>query len=104
MYIDLILLIIIIVAVVMYFRNFSAFVFIVAITDILLRILSFIRSNIGLPDFKAFLAKYFPDSIFSIIDKYTNGDISIILKWLFVIIMIFFLYYVIKIWIKKKKF
>ena len=104
MYIDLILLIVIIVAIVMYARNFSSFVFAVAITDILLRILAFIRSNIGLPDFKAFLAKYFPDSIFSIIDKYTHGDISIILKWLFVIIMIFFLYYVIRIWIKKKKF
>lgn len=104
MYIDLILLIVIIVAVVMYFRNFSSFVFIVAITDILLRVLAFIRSNIGLPDLKAFLEKYFPDSIFSIIDKYTHGDISIILKWLFVIIMIFFLYYVIKVWLKKKKF
>ncbi len=104
MYIDLILLIVIIIAVVMYCRNFSAFVFITAIIDILLRILAFIRSHIGLPDFKAFLEKYFPDSVFSIIDKYTNGDISIILKWLFVIIMIFFLYYVIRIFIKKKKF
>ncbi len=104
MYIDLILLIVIVVAVVMYARNFSSFVFVVAITDILLRILAFIRSNIGLPDFSAFLEKYFPDSIFSIIDKYTHGDISIILKWLVVIIMTFFLYYVIRIWWKKKKF
>ncbi len=96
MYIDLVVLVVIIIGIVIYFRNFSSFVFIVAITDILLRILSFLKSNIGLHDFKAFLNKYFPDSIFGIIDKYTKGDINVILKWLFVIIMIFFLYYIIK--------
>ena len=104
MYIDIIILVIIILGIVMYFRNFSSFVFIVAITDILLRILSFLKQNIGLNDFKAFLNKYFPDSIFGIIDKYTKGDINVILKWLFVIIMMFFLYYIIKTWLKKKKF
>ena len=104
MYIDIIILVIIILGIVMYFRNFSSFVFIVAITDILLRILSFLKQNIGLNDLKTFLNKYFPDSIFGIIDKYTKGDINVILKWLFVIIMIFFLYYIIKTWLKKKKF
>lgn len=104
MYIDIIILVIIILGIVMYFRNFSSFVFIIAITDILLRILSFLKQNIGLHDFKAFLNKYFPDSIFGIINKYTKGDINVILKWLFVIIMMFFLYYIIKTWIKKKKF
>lgn len=104
MYIDIIVLIVIIIALVMYFKHFSAFVFSIAIIDILLRILNFIKLNIGLKDFTTFLNKYFPASIPDIIDKYTNGDITVILKWIFVIIMIFFLYYVIKIWIKKKKF
>ncbi len=104
MYIDIIVLVVIIIALVMYFKHFSAFVFSIAIIDILLRILNFIKLNVGLKDLNTFLNKYFPASIPDIIDKYTNGDISIILKWIFVIIMIFFLYYVIKIWIKKKKF
>ena len=104
MYIDIIVLIVLIVALVMYFRHFSAFVFSVAIIDILLRILNFIKLNVHLKDLTRFLNKYFPASIPDIIDKYTKGDISVILKWIFVIIMIFFLYYIIKIWFKKKKF
>jgi len=104
MYVDLIVVIIVILGVVMYARNFSSFVFAVAITDILLRVLSFIGSNIGLPKMSAFIKKHFPDSIFTLIDNYLGGEIAIIVKWLFVIIMIFFLYYVIKIWLKKKKF
>ena len=69
MYIDIVVLAVIIIGIVIYFRNFSSFVFIVAITDIMLRILNFLKLNIGLKDFKAFLNKYFPDSIFGIIDN-----------------------------------
>lgn len=104
MYIDIAVFILIVLAIIMYFKNFSSFVFSIAILDILLRILNFIKLNVGLPDLKKLLDRYFPDSVFGIIDKYTKGDINIILKWLFVIIMIFFLYYVIKTWLKKKKF
>lgn len=104
LYIDLIILLIIVAGVLFYFRNFSSFVFIIAITDILLRILTFLKYNLGLNELKTFISKYSSESIFHIIDKYTKGDINIILKWLFIIIMITFLFYIIKIWIKKKKF
>ncbi len=103
MYIDLIVLIILILVVVMFFKRFSSFVFLVAIVDILLRILTFIKNNIGLPDVSALIGKYMPESIFGIIDKYSSGTINIIFKWSFVIIMIIFLSYIIKIFIKKKK-
>jgi hypothetical protein len=104
MYIDLIVIIVIVLALIMYFRHFSAFVFSIAIVDILLRILTFIRLNIGKNALSAFLNKYIPVSIPGIITKYTTGTIADILVWIYVIIMIIFLYYVIKIWFKKKKF
>ena len=50
MYIDIILIVIVIIALTMYFKHFSAFVFSVAIVDILLRILTFIKNNIGLKE------------------------------------------------------
>lgn len=103
MYIDLIILIVLILIVVMFFKRFSSFVFFVAIVDILLRILTFIKDNIGLPDVSALIGKYVPSSIFGIIDKYSADTINIILKWAFVILMVIFLSYVIKIFIKKKK-
>ncbi len=103
MYIDVVVLIVLLVVVVMFFKRFSSFVFFMAIVDIFLRILTFIKNNIGLPDVSALIGKYFPSSIPGIIDKYCNGIINTILQWAFVIIMCIFLGYIIKIFIKKKK-
>ena len=105
MYIDLIILIILLILVIMFFKRFSSFVFFMAIVDIFLRILAFVKNNIGLNDVAHVIGKYLPESVFDIINKYT-GSIPIvctILKWAFVIIMCFFLSYIIKIFIKKKK-
>lgn len=103
MYIDLIVLIVLILVVIMFFKRFSSFVFFMAIIDIFLRILTFIKNNIGLPDVSALIGKYLPESIFGIINKYSTGTINIILKWAFVFIMMIFLSYIIKIFIHKKK-
>ena len=103
MYIDLIVLVILMVLVIVFYKRFTSFVFFLAIVDILLRILTFIRDNIGLKDVSDLIGKYVPGSIFNIIDKYTKGSINILLKWAFVVIMCFFLYYIIRIFIKKKK-
>ena len=103
MYIDLIVLIVLILVVVMFFKRFSSFVFFMAIIEMFLRILTFIKNNIGLPDVKALINKYIPENIFAIINKYTSGTLATILEWAFVIIMIIFLSYIIKIFIHKKK-
>lgn len=105
MYIDLIVLVILILVVVMFFKRFSSFVFLLAIIDIFLRILTFIKNNIGLKDVSYLIGKYFPESMFDIINRYTGGMpmINLILKWCFVGIMCIFLSYIIKIFINKKK-
>ena len=103
MYIDLVVFIILLLLVVMFFKRFSSFVYFVAIFDIGLRILTFIRLNIGLPDVAALIGKYVPESILAIFAKYTDGTVYTILAWAFVIIMIIFESYIIKFFIKKKK-
>ena len=103
MYIDLIVLIALIVIVIMFFKRFSSFVFFVAIVDILLRILTFIKDNIGLPDVSQLIGKYIPANIPYIIGEYTNGVFYTIIVWLYVGIMAIFLSYIIKIFWKKKK-
>ena len=70
MYIDLIVLIVLIVVVIMFFKRFSSFVFFIAIVDIFLRILTFIKNNIPLPDVSALINKYIPDSILYSNSKY----------------------------------
>lgn len=105
MYIDLFVLIVLLVVVIMFFKRFSSFVFFMAIVEIFLRILAFIKNNIGLKDVSALIGKYLPENMFDIINKYTGSIplLNTILKWAFVIIMSIFLSYIIKIFIKKKK-
>ncbi len=105
MYIDLIVFVVLLIIVVMFFKRFSSFVFFIAIVDIFLRILAFIKNNIGLRDISILISKYLPESVFDIINRYTaNIEIlNICLKWLFVGIMCIFLSYIIKIFLKKKK-
>ncbi len=105
MYIDLIVLVVGLILVIMFFRRFSSFVFFMAIVEIFLRILTFIKKNISLKDVSNIIDKYIPESIFSIIDNYTSQipTLCIILKWCFVIIMAIFLGYIVKIFISKKK-
>ena len=105
MYIDLIVLVVGLILVIMFFRRFSSFVFFMAIVEIFLRILTFIKKNISLKDVSNIIDKYIPESIFSIIDNYTSQipTLCIILKWCFVVIMAIFLGYIVKIFISKKK-
>ena len=105
MYIDLAVLVILIILVVMFFKRFQSFVFFMAIIEILLRILAFIKNNIGLKDVASLIGKYLPENMFAIIDKYTSSIpiLALILKWCFVALMTIFLSYIIKIFIRKKK-
>ena len=100
---DAIIFLILLIVVIIFFKRFSNTVFFVAIFDILLRILTFLRDNTFI-EVKSFIRKYFPENIPHIISKYTDGTLCTILIWIYVVIMMVFLYYVIRIFIKKKKF
>ncbi len=102
MYFDVILLVAIILLVIFCFRRFSSFVYIVAILDITLRILNFIRINVPVPELQALLKSYFPASIPHVIDKYTSGIVTTVIMWGFVIIYSIFLSYVFKTFLKKR--
>ena len=104
MYWDLIVIAILIIVVVICFRRFSSFVYIVGIIDILFRLIHFIANNMGVPEIKALVTRIgFPESIPGVIHKYTNGMVSTVLVWAFVIVMVIFEFYVIRTFIRKKK-
>lgn len=103
MYIDLVVLVVLILIVIMYFRRFSSFVYFIAIIDIFLRILAFIKNNIGLPDLAAVIDNYLPESILGIVGNYTSGILYTIIAWAYIVIMAIFLFYNTKFFIKKKK-
>ena len=103
MSIDVIVLLILLVAVIFFFKRFSSVVYFIAIVDMLLRILTFVKNNIGLPDVKALIDHYIPESLPAIIARYTNGVVYTLIMWGYVIIFAIFLVYTIKIFWHRKK-
>ena len=103
MYIDLVVLIVLLILVLFFFRRWSNFVYAVAIIDIFLRILNFLGNNIPVPEFKTLINKYFPDSIPAIISKYTSGIVETIFLWFLVVIYMFFLNYIFRTFLKKRR-
>jgi len=103
MYIDLIVLVVLIVAVVIYSKRFQTYIFGLGVIDILFRILNIIKGYIPIADIRSFISKYIPESVPGVINHYTSGVLNSILTWVYVIIMGIFLYFVIKIFIKRKK-
>ena len=100
---DALIFLVLLVVVICFFKRFSNTVFFVAIFDIFLRILTFIKYNTT-KEIKVFIAKYFPESIPDIIGKYARDDLYTILIWTYVILMAIFLFYIVRIFIRKKKF
>ena len=102
MYIDLGVIVVLLIIVIIFFRRFSSFVYSVAIIDIFLRILAFIKNN-TVPELKSLIGNYFPASIPALIDKYSSGIIYTLLMWAYVIIFSIFLFYITEYFIKKRK-
>ena len=99
---DGIIVIILIVIACAYFRKLDKGVYSVAIVDLFLRIFNYLIKNIKIEGITEHLNKYLPSSIPSIIKKYTDGVATDILIWVYVIVMAVFLYYTIRVFIKKK--
>ena len=99
MYIDLVILLVILIAVVVVFRRFSSFVYAMAIVDIFLRIMFFLRIKVPLTE----LERIFPSDIPEILDKYTDGILLDVLLWAYVFIYACFLVYITNYFIHKKK-
>ena len=102
MYIDAIIVVALVIFAVCWFRRFSKLVYAFGIIDIFLRLLHFIANNIGIKAFARWANKYFPASIPAIIDKYSSGVLYTILLWVYIVIMVFFLGYTIRTFIRKK--
>lgn len=98
MYIDLIIVIVLLLLSIFVFKKFSSFVYALAIIDIFLRIVDFLREEIPLKELNIF-----PSNIPSILDKYTDGMLLDVLLWVYVFIYACFLVYITLYFIKKRK-
>jgi len=100
--VDAFIILIIVVFLMAWYRKFSKVVYGIAIMDIFLRLVYFITNNIYIKELSEFSKKYLPASIPSVINKYLDGIPALILVWIYVIVMCVFLFYTLKIFIKKR--
>lgn len=100
---EVIIIMAIIGAIVFFFkRTFSGFIYAVGMVDIFLRILAFLKGQLLGGEALAFVNRWFPASIPAIIRNYTEGALTTVLLWIYVVIMIIFEVYVIKEFIKRR--
>lgn len=104
MYIDLIFLIVLIVLVIYFFRSFSSFIYLICSIDILYRLLHFLSDNLGLPELSVLINKYIPSSVIDSLSNYvgTSGILYTIVIWAIFIIYSIFLFYIVRILIRRK--
>lgn len=99
---DLLILIVLIVIVVCAYRDVKFVSYLFGILEIFFRIVHYLGDNIPIINLNPVVNKYFPTSLFSVIDRYTSGIVNDLISWILVIIFILFLYCLIKYFFKKK--
>ena len=99
----LIILVITIIIVALFFKDFKSVVYFLGIIEIFLRLIHKISSLLKIDTFTEFINKYIPSSLEGIINTYSSGILNIVLIWILVLLFIFFEWYLINYWLKKKK-
>ena len=102
MYIDAIIVVALIIVAFCWFRRFSKMVYAVAIIDIFLRLLNYISANIPIKGFNKWVSAIFPNSIPALLDNYMGGIVLTIFTWIYVALMVVFLFYIIRAFVRKR--
>ena len=103
MYLDLIVLGAAVIFVLVYSKRLQTYIFGFGVIDITFRILNIICGFIPSKDIKTMINTYIPESVPKVINSYTKDMINMVLTFSYVIIMAMFLFYVLRIFIKRKK-
>lgn len=99
----LIILVIAIIVVGLFFKDFKSVIYFVGIVDIFFRLFHKLIALVSVPEITKFVTTYIPSSIEAIINNYSSGILNTILIWLLFLLYLYFEYYLIVYWIKKKK-
>lgn len=99
----LIILVTAIILVGLFFKDFKSEVYFIGTIDITFRLLHKFTELINIKPITKLIVKYIPNSIESIINYYSSGILNTILVWILFLIYCYFVYYLIKYWVQKRK-
>ena len=92
---DLAVFIILVILVVVLLKDIKWVTYLIGIVEIFLRLVNYIGNNLGIGEVQTFVNNYFPDSLFSILGKYTSGVVYDIFAWILIIFFVWFLIYLV---------
>lgn len=99
---DLVVLLVLIVVVVVVLRDIKWVTYLLGVLEIFLRIIHYIGDHLGIKELNSFINNYFPNSLFSLLGKYSSGIVYDILSWILLVFFIFFLIYLVNYLFKRK--
>ena len=92
---DIVVIFIILLIVALVFKRLDNVIIFFGLIDVILRILDYIGKN-TIKEVNDIINKIFPDSIPAIISNYSSGTLESILMWGYVLLMILFAFYVLR--------
>ena len=99
---DLIIFILVICIILYLFRSFNAFIYFMALAEILLQLLSFLSERLPFGEVTTWIRENVPSSIQALINSYSSGILNDILSWGLFICFAIFWYHTFRIFLKKK--
>ena len=99
---DIVVLLILIIIVLVVFKDTISIVYFLGIADVLMRLLHFVKSLVNVPEFSNLINTYIPASLVGIIANNTEGIITTIMNWVYVVVITLFLFYLIKYLFKRR--
>ena len=99
---DLIIFILVVCIILSSFRSFNAFIYFMALAEILLRLLSFLSERLPFGEVTTWIRENVPSSIQALINSYSSGILNDILSWGLFICFAIFWYHTFRIFLKKK--
>ncbi len=92
---DLIVFLVLVVLVVFLLKDIKWVTYLIGIVEIFLRLVNYIGNHLGISELESFINKYIPDSLFTILAKYSSGLFYDILSWILVLFLVWFLIYLV---------
>lgn len=93
---DIIIFLILIILVLIFLKDTKSIIIFIGLTDVILKLIHQIKLLINASDFTKLINKYVPSGVVQIINNNTEGIVTTLLVWGCVIIMIMFVWYLMK--------
>ena len=99
---DIVVLLVLIIIILVIFKDTISIIYFLGIADVFMRLMHFIKSLINVPEFSKLINTYIPTSVVGIIENNTEGIITTIMEWVYVIVIVLFLFYLVKYLFKRR--